>query len=83
MGKDGTKDNEQASVEFLRNYASLPANETLKEENSRRLLEAVEFLHPASKPLGLQSATFVAIDLLKDSRKHGERVRYRDLWECC
>ncbi len=83
MGTDGTKDNEQASVEFLRKYASLPANEALKEENSQRLIEAAKFLHPASKPLGLQSATFVAIDLLKDYRKHSERVHYMDLWECC
>ena len=88
MGNDGMKDNEQSSVEFLRKYANLLANEILKEDNSRRLVEAVDFLHPASKYpasrlLGLQSATFLAIDLLKDHSKHGERVPYTDLWDYC
>ena len=87
MGTDGMEENEQASVEFLRKYASLPANETLNEENARRLVAAVESVHPASKYrasklLGLQSETFDAIDLLKDSRKHGERVSYVDIQAC-
>ena len=88
MGTDGMEGNEQASIEFLRKYASLPANDPLKEGNARRLVAAVEFLHPASqypasRLLRLQSATFCVIDLLKDWRKHGERVSYGDLLAYC
>lgn len=73
--------NKQISVEFLRKYTVLPANEMIKDRCARSFIDAVESLYPASESLNTQSATFEMIDLLKDFMQHEERVTQADLWE--